>query len=68
MVLTAASLDWEPRPPRLPLRLRIAGWFLSRAEFVHRELKALYRTWYGFLLVWLNIALWAMAAVMSLAD
>ena len=48
-------------PPRLPLRFRVAGFILSRAEFVHRELRDLYRTPLGFLLVWMNVALWSLA-------
>ncbi len=30
--------------PKLPLRFRVAGFLLSRAEFVHRELRDFYRT------------------------
>ena len=63
IVLSAAALDWEPPAKKLlPLHLRIAGWILSRAEAIHRELKALYKTWYGFTLVWLNVGLWTLAA------
>ncbi len=46
-------------PPKLPLRFRVAGFLLSRAEFVHRELRDFYRTPLGFLLVWMNVALWS---------
>lgn len=60
---SAINLDFEPqRKPRLPLRLRIAGWILSRLELIHREWKGFYRTWYGFGLVWLNVGLWTLAA------
>ena len=60
MVLSAYSLDWEPLPPRLPLWMRVYGWVLSRAEFVHRALRDLYRTRIGFVLVWANIVLWSL--------
>lgn len=46
---------------RLPLRLRVAGFLLSRAEFVHRELRDFYRTPLGFMLVWSNVVLWTIA-------
>lgn len=46
---------------RLPLRLRVAGFLLSRAEFVHRELRDFYRTPLGFMLVWSNVVLWTTA-------
>jgi hypothetical protein len=46
-------------PPKLPLRLRVAGWLLSRAEFAHRGLRDVYRTPLGFLLVWTNVAFWS---------
>lgn len=46
-------------PPRLPLRFRVAGFLLSRAEFVHRELRDFYRTPLGFLLVWSNVVIWS---------
>lgn len=46
-------------PPRLPLRFRVAGFLLSRAEFVHRELRDFYRTPLGFLLVWYNVVIWS---------
>ena len=63
LVYSAAALDWEPpAKPVLPLRLRVAGFLLSRAEFVHREFRGFYRTWYGFGLVWLNVGLWSMVA------
>lgn len=60
MVLTAAALDWEPLPPRLPFWLRVYGWLLSRAEFVHRALRDVYGTRIGFALVWANIILWSL--------
>ncbi len=60
MVLTAAALDWEPRPPRIPFWMRVYGWILSRLEFVHRALRDVYATRTGFVLVWLNVALWSL--------
>ena len=60
MVLSAYSLDWEPMPPRLPLWMRVVGWILSRAEFVHRAMRDLYRTRIGFALVWANVVLWSL--------
>lgn len=64
--IRAVDCDYEPlrggrSADRLPLRLRVAGFLLSRAEFVHRELRDLYRTPLGFLLVWMNVALWSLA-------
>lgn len=50
-----------PNPCRLALRYRVGGFFLSRLEYVHRELRDFYRTPFGWGIIWFNVGVWTLA-------
>lgn len=66
-------VDDEPRPFRFPLHERAFNFAVSRAEWVHRRakrlarifrvaLRQLYRTRFGYIVIWLNAVLWGLYA------
>ncbi len=48
--------------------MRAAGFLLSRAEFVHRCVRDVYRTRTGYLLVWANVILWSLYLLTEIAQ
>lgn len=53
------------RPSRLPAWMRVAGWLLSRVEFVHRGIRDNCRTPLGVALVWANVASWTLCIIVA---
>lgn len=64
----AIDLDWEP-PARASLSTsaaaRFGRWAFSRSEIVGRAFRDLYRSRGGFMLVWANVILWTIYAIIK---